>query len=205
MKKFKCKVCRRLGQSVCSRAKCAILRKPYSPGLQPKRGKKSLSEYGLQLREKQKLKNLYGLKEKQFERYITAAFSKLKQGKEIEYALISSLEHRLDNIVFRLGFASTRFQARQLVSHGHFYVNEQKIDIPSYEVKKGDVIKVSSFKENKIIHKNSSSHLKGFSPLSWLEVDPKKMAGTVKADISVDEIKLPVDISKVFAFYSKKL
>lgn len=203
MKKFKCKICRRLGQSVCSRAKCAILRKPYPPGLQSKNKRRSISEYGIQLREKQKLRYYYGLKEKQFRKYIENAFSKLKQGMNIEYVLIKDLEHRLDNVIFRLGFASTRIQARQLVSHGHFYVNDKKVNIPSYKVKKGDLIKLSDSKKDKAIHKNNYSHLKKFKTLPWLELDYKKMQGKINHDISLDEINLPVDISKIFAFYNK--
>ncbi len=203
MKKFKCKICRRLGQSVCSRAKCAILRKPYPPGPQTKKRRRNISEYGMQLREKQKLRNYYGLKEKQFRRYVENAFSKLKQGVNIEYVLISDLEHRLDNVIFRLGFASTRLQARQFVSHGHFYINNKKVDIPSYKVKKDDLVKLSPLKENKIIHKNNHSHLKAFKPLSWLELDYKKMQGKISHDLSLEEVNLPVDISKIFAFYNK--
>ena len=149
-----CRICRREGQKLflkgerCYTDKCSITRRNYAPG-QHGQKKKKLSEYGMQLREKQKTKAFYGVAEKQFRRYFEIAESKKGITGEV---LLQLLESRLDNVVYRLGYGSSRAQARMLITHGHFEVNGQKVDIPSYLVKAGDEIKVREIrKDSKII------------------------------------------------------
>ena len=154
-----CRVCRREGQKLflkgsrCYTDKCSITRRNYAPG-QNGQKKKKLSEYGTQLREKQKTKSFYGIQEKQFRKYFEMASN--KKGITGEN-LLQLLESRLDNVVYRLGYGSSRAQARMLVTHGAFEVNGKKVDIPSYLVKAGDVIAVREIrKDSKIIKENMS-------------------------------------------------
>ena len=176
-----CKLCRREGQKLflkgerCYSSKCAIERRNYAPG-QHGQARKKQSEYGLQLREKQKAKRFYGVPETQFRNLFEKAAK--KQGKTGENLMIF-LETRLDNVVFRLGFAASRKEARQLVTHGHFTINGKKADIPSMEVKAGDVIKV---KERSV----SSPKFKEIKEMSitvpsWMTVDVDKLEGKVVA------------------------
>jgi small subunit ribosomal protein S4 len=204
MKRLNCKICRRLGVSVCGREKCALKRKPYPPGQKGKRRKSPPSEYGLQLKEKQKLKNFYGLKERQFEKYIRFILNKQSNlNQDIAQKLYQILESRLDNVVLRLGFGSTRQQARQLVSHGHFLVNQKKVDVPSYQVKKGDIITLRSSSLNKQFFKNLKTLLIKNKTPSWLSFDLNKMEAKVVENPSLQEFTLPVDISVIFEYYSK--
>ncbi len=162
------------------------------PGIHGKKGKRKSSEYGLQLREKQKLKRIYGLLEKQFRKYVQEA-----QTKKIntEDALIQLLETRLDNIVYRLGFAKSRFQARQFVSHKHVLVNGKKINIPSYQVKEGDTVTIdpaiTKIQEEK----------EEYATLSY--VARKKDSGKVISLPNREEIANPVDYQLVIEFYSR--
>src|SRR3989344_1404227 len=133
-----CKVCRRLRMSVCGREKCAFKRKPYPPGVHGKAFRRAGSEFGSQLMEKQKVKFLYGLRERQFRNYILAALK--QKNMATSESILNSLESRLDNVVYRLGFAPTRAAARQIVNHGHAMVNGRRVNIPSYRVKVGDEV-----------------------------------------------------------------
>ena len=152
-----CRICRREGQKLflkgsrCYTDKCSVTRRNYAPG-EHGQGKKKLSEYGTQLREKQKTKSFYGVGEKQFRKYFEMAEN--KKGITGEN-LLQILESRLDNVVYRAGFGSSRAQARQLVNHGHFDVNGKKVDIPSYLIKEGDIISVREIKQdNKTLKEN---------------------------------------------------
>jgi len=204
MQKLSCKTCRRLGISVCGREKCALKRKPYPPGQKGKRRKSPPSEYGIQLKEKQKLKNLYGLRERQLEKYVKSVLeTQSSSNQDIAQKLYHILESRLDSVVLRLGFGSTRQQARQLVSHGHFLLNQRKVTIPSYEVKKGDVISLKPSSANKQFFKNLKPLLAKNKIPSWLSFDLEKMEAKVVGKPSLEEINLPVDISVIFEYYSK--
>ena len=164
----------------------------------PKSGRKKMSEYGLQLNEKQKVKFIYGVLEKQFRKYYVMATKKHGiTGEE----LLSILETRLDNVVFRLGFASSRKEARQLVTHNHFTVNGKKVNIPSYEVKAGDVIKV----KEKSTHSPKFKEVKEMTITvpSWLTVDVEKLEGKVVALPTRSEIDTPVAEHLIVEFYSK--
>ena len=167
---------------------------------QPQRRRRSESEYGMQLREKQKAKFVYGVLEKQFHTYFEKA--KVMPGVTGEN-LMTILESRLDNVVFRLGFASTRKEARQTVSHGHITVNGKRVDIPSYQVKAGDVVAVApKFKDLLPIKEAliSSEHM---AVPSWLEVDIEKLQGTVLQRPSRDQIDLDIDAQLIVELYSK--
>ncbi len=205
----KCKICRRMGAKLflkgekCFSAKCPMIRRPYPPGMKPKKAKGGLTEYGKELREKQKLKNWYGLREKQFKNYVKEVFKKRKEGENMADLLIEKLESRLDNVVFRLGFSLSRVQARQFVSHGHFLVNGKKVNIPSYQVRKGDKISLSKKAKEKTIFKNISSVLKKQKLPSWLKIDLEKIEGEVIGRPSFQETAPPAEISSIFEFYSR--
>ena len=166
----------------------------------PKTNKKKVSEYGLQLKEKQKTKFIYGVLERQFRRYFELASK--KKGITGEN-LLQILESRLDNVVFRLGFATTRPQARQFVSHGMFEVNGKKVDIPSYLVKAGDVIKVREIrKDNGAMKENIQTNTHVIVP-NWLERDLENLSGKVIALPKRDEIDLPIEEHLIVELYSK--
>lgn len=187
----------------CFSPKCPMVKRPYPPGQKGKRRKGPPTEYALQLQEKQKLKLIYNLSERQFKRYVKEVLEKRGKIRDAEEAFVQLLEKRLDNVIFRLGFAVSRAQARQLVSHGFFLVNKKSINIPSYRVKVGDVISVKPQKLSKVIIKNIKNSIKDKKPPSWLEINPETLEGRVLKEPSLVEAQVPVDISKIFEFYSK--
>jgi len=162
-----------------------------------------LSEYGRQLREKQKIKNWYGLNERQLKNYVQEAMERAKKGKNASDVLIKILESRLDNIVYLLGWASSRAQARQMVSHGYFLVNKKTMNIPSHLVKKGDIIKIKKGKIKKGIFRDLTSKLKNHKTPSWLELDAKNLEGKIIGEPSVYEANPPAEIPVIFEYYSK--
>ncbi|NLJ90672.1 MAG: 30S ribosomal protein S4 [Clostridiales bacterium] len=167
----------------------------------PQRSNRKLSEYGLQLREKQKAKFIYGVLEKPFRNYFEKA-SKLKYGTTGEN-LIISLELRLDNIIFRLGFARTRKEARQIVDHKHVTVNGKTVNIPSYSVKAGDVIEIREKYKSAQRYKDVLEVTGGRIVPDWLEADQENLKGVVKAIPSREEIDVPVDEVLIVELYSK--
>ena len=203
MMSLKCKICRRLGFSICSSPKCALRKKPYPPGQKGKRRPRALSEFGKELKEKQKLKYWYNLTERQFRKYVKGVLSSPQKGEDAVTLLIRKLERRLDSVIFRLGFATSRPQSRQLVSHGHFLVNKRAVNIPSFEVKIGDIIELSLKSKEKIISQNLKASLKKHKPPSWLELDIEKFDGKVKGLPSLEEILPPIEIPLIFEYYSK--
>lgn len=200
-----CRLCRREGTKLflkgtrCYTEKCAFEKRKYPPG-QHGQNKSKLSDYGLQLREKQKVKRIYGVMEKQFKNYFEKA-TKMK-GVTGEN-LLKLLEKRLDNVVYRMGFAINRRQARQLVRHGFFTVNDRKVDIPSYLVRPGDIIEVTQAgKELEIIKESLAlAEQRGF-PV-WLEVNVEEMKGKFLRLPEREEIALPVQEQLIVEFYSK--
>lgn len=198
-----CRLCRREGQKLflkgerCYSTKCALEKRNFPPG-QHGQGRKKTSEYGLQLREKQKAKRFYGLQESQFRNTFDKASR--KQGKTGENLLIM-LETRLDNTVFRLGFASSRKEARQLVTHGHFTVNGKKVDIPSFAVKAGDVIKVKDKSSNSPKFKEIKDMT--IAVPSWMTVDVKNLEGKVVAVPTREDIDTPIAEHLIVELYSK--
>jgi len=200
-----CRICRREGQKLflkgsrCYSDKCSVSRRNYAPGEHGQKRKK-LSEYGTQLREKQKTKSFYGVGEKQFRKYFVMASN--KKGITGEN-LLQILESRLDNVVYRLGFGMSRAQARQLVNHGQFDVNGKKVDIPSYLVKPGDVISVREIKkENKTIKANMEANSARPIP-TWLERDVEKLTGKVIKLASREDVDIPVEEHLIVELYSK--
>jgi len=209
MENTKCKICRRLGAKLflkgerCLSPKCSMIKRPYPPGQKRKRRTSPLSEYGKELREKQKLKNWYNLRESQFQKYVEAVLRSRQKTEEPINLLIELLERRLDNVVFRLGFASSRTQARQLISHSHFLVNGKPINISSYYVKKDDVITFKPQKLKKNIFQNLSLKLKKQKAPSWLKLNIENLEGKVIAQPSFAEAVPPVEISAIFEYYSR--
>ena len=198
-----CRLCRREGQKLflkgerCYSPKCAIERRNYAPG-QHGQSRKKMSDYGTQLREKQKTKRFYGMQETQFRNLFDKASR--KKGITGENLLIL-LESSLDNVVFRLGFASSRKEARQLVTHNHFTVNGKKVNIPSYEVKAGDVIKVKEKSTNSPKFKEVKEM--SITVPSWLTVDVEKLEGKVVSLPTRSEIDTPVAEHLIVELYSK--
>ena len=200
-----CRFCRREGMKLflkdirCATDKCSYERNQYPPG-QHGQGRIRVSEYGQQLREKQKVKRLYGLLEKQFRGYYKSANN--QKGNTGENLMIL-LERRLDNTVFRLGFGATRSEARQLVSHRHFLVNGKRVDVPSYQVRAGDVI-VLQEKSQKVarIQENLERSLNR-PRMSWLEVDEANFTGTVLGLPVRSELTLPIQENLIVELYSR--
>jgi len=205
----KCKICRRAGEKLflkgekCLSPKCPMVRRPYPPGSKRKRRARGFSEYGKELREKQKLKNWYNLKERQFKKYVKEVLASQKKVEDATSLLIEKLERRLDNVVFRLGFALSRTQARQLVSHGLFLVNGKRIDVPSYQLKKGD--KITShprFKKSKLFQ-NLQNKLKKQKPPAWISFNVETLEGEIKSSPTIEEAAPPAEISAIFEYYSR--
>jgi small subunit ribosomal protein S4 len=200
-----CRICRREGQKLflkgsrCYSDKCSISRRNYAPGQHGQKRAK-LSEYGTQLREKQKTKSYYGVGEKQFRGYFQMASN--KKGVTGDN-LLQILESRLDNVVYRLGFGASRAQARQLVNHGQFEVNGKKVDIPSYLVKAGDVITVrENKKENATIKANVEANAARPVP-AWLELNNETLSGKVVRLASREDVDIPVEEHLIVELYSK--
>jgi len=209
MRDEKCKICRREGIKLflkgqrCLTAKCPMVKRPYPPGQKRKRRKGPPSEYGKELSEKQKLKFLYNLSERQFKNYIHKTLKRRGKTEDLADFLIQTLESRLDNVVFRLGFTLSRPQARQLVSHNFFLVNKKPMNLPSYQVKIGEVISVKSQKLKKNILKNIENLIKKYKPPTWLELNVEKLEGKVVGKPTLEQVAPPVEISAIFEFYSR--
>ena len=200
-----CRICRREGQKLflkgarCYSDKCSISRRNYAPGQHGQKRAK-LSEYGTQLREKQKTKSYYGVGEKQFRKYFEMASN--KKGVTGEN-LLQILESRLDNVIYRLGFGQSRAQARQFVNHGQFEVNGKKVDIPYYLVKAGDVITIKeNKKDNGAIKVNMEENAARPVP-AWLEMDAKNLSGKVVRLASREDVDLPIEEHLIVELYSK--
>ena len=200
-----CRQCRREGQKLflkgerCYSDKCAINRRSFAPG-QHGKARKKLSEYGLQLREKQKARRYYGVLEGQFHHYFEMAERKAGITGE---NLLQILESRLDNVVYRLGFAMSRPEARQLVVHGHFTVNGKKVNIPSYLVSAGDVIAVQQKSKQSEKFKVVAEANANRPVPAWLEVDRENQSGKVVARPSRDQIDLDIQETLIVELYSK--
>lgn len=200
-----CRLCRREGMKLflkgdrCFKDKCSIEKRAYPPGQHGRRRTKILG-YGLQLREKQKVKRIYGVLERQFRLYFKeAARRKGVTGEN----LLRQLEVRLDNVAYSLGFASSRPQARQLVRHGHVAVNGRKVNIPSYQLKKGDVIEVREKSRKNEQVRRSIETASGRGVPIWLELKPEEFQGTVMELPNREDIRLPIQEQLIVELYSK--
>jgi small subunit ribosomal protein S4 len=200
-----CRLCRREGMKLflkgdrCFSEKCAVERRNYPPG-EHGQGRVKFSEYGNQLREKQKVKRIYGIMENQFHRYFKEA--ERMKGVTGENLLIL-LERRLDNMVYRLGFATSRSEARQLIRHGHIKVNNRKVDIPSFLIKTGDTIQLreKSRKIGRVLDSLETIARRGIP--SWLEYNKNTFTGTIKALPTREELTMPISENLIVELYSK--
>jgi small subunit ribosomal protein S4 len=200
-----CRLCRREGAKLylkgdrCYTGKCAIDRRAYAPG-QHGQGRKKVSEYGLQLREKQKAKRIYGILETQFRNY----FEKADRQKGITGEnLLRLLERRLDNVVFRLGYGSSRTEARQLVRHGHFIVNGSRVNIPSFLVKVGDVVAVTEKSKESPKLKELAEGAQSKAAPAWLEKDTAALGGKIVSIPSREDIDVPIQEHLIVELYSR--
>ena len=201
-----CRLCRREAMKLflkgerCYTEKCAIEKRNFPPGQHGKTRKAKLAGYGLQLREKQKVKRIYGVLEDQFRRYFEAA----ERTRGITgVTLLQLLERRLDNVVYRLGLATSRPQARQLVRHGHFLVNGRKVDIPSYSVKAGDVVGVIGRTQKNPTIEHAMEEVKGRGIPEWLSFDPNTVSGRIVSMPTREQINQPVQEQLIVELYSK--
>ena len=201
-----CRLCRRERQKLflkgtkCFTEKCPVERRGYPPGQHGQSRRTKVSEYGLQLREKQKVRRMYGLQETQFRNTFTKA---LKQTGRTGETLVKLLERRFDNVVYRLGFASSRKAARQLIVHGHFMVNNRAVDIPSYLLRAGDTVQVrDKSKKLEVLHA-SMKRMKDTAMLPWLSLDKAAMAGTFLNIPERADIPLNADEQLIVELYSK--
>jgi small subunit ribosomal protein S4 len=203
-----CRLCRREGMKLflkgdrCFTEKCAIEKRNYAPGMHGKGGriKKQVQGYGLQLREKQKVKRLYGMLESQFALTFKRASGEKGVAGEV---LLQKLERRLSNVVYRLGFGNSQAQARQLVRHGHVRVNDGKIDIPSYQVRAGDVVTLSAKAMKNELVQASVEAVKGRGVPKWLELEPDTFTGKVLALPARDDVSFPIQEQLIVELYSK--
>jgi len=200
-----CRQCRREGAKLylkgdkCYSDKCPFVKRGYAPG-QHGQSRKKVSEYGIQLREKQKARRVYGVLERQFRNY----FEKAERQKGITGEnLLVLLERRLDNVVFRMGFASSRTQARQLVRHGHFAINGHRVDIPSYLVKPGEEIKLTEGSKDSPLFKEIADALTHKTVPAWLEVSAQDMSGKVVRYPTREEIDTPIQEYLIVELYSR--
>lgn len=201
-----CRLCRREGKKLylkgdrCYTNKCAIDRRSYAPGEHGQNRRGKMSEFGIQLREKQKLRRIYGILERQFENY----FEMAAQRRGITgVTLLQILESRLDNVVYRLGFASSRAEARQLVRHGHFSVNGRKVNIPSYLTKVGDTIAVREESKKSPHFEIVAANIAQHTVPGWLELDAEKLSGRVTAVPTREQIDAPVQEHLIVEYYSR--
>jgi len=193
------RLCRAEGVALCGLVNCPVIKKSAGPpGQHGQKGRRKLSEYGIQLREKQKVKRIYGIYERQFRKYFQkAAKTKAATGE----VLLQILETRLDNVIYRLNLARTRYQARQLVSHGHVFVNGGKVTIPSYNVKIGDVVTLSEKTSNLDFIKKLLEESKNSTLPAWLE--KKVTAGKIKSLPKKEDLDLEINESLIVEFYSR--
>ncbi len=201
-----CRLCRREGEKLflkaerCDTPKCAIDRRAYAPGQHGQGRRSKFSEYGIQLREKQKVRRIYGVLEKQFRKNFKIADR--KKGVTGEH-MLQQLEMRFDNVIYRLGLAGSRNASRQQIRHRFFTINGKKVDIPSYILKKGDVVGIVSKKQEKFPIKTALETMKGKTPPSWLTYDFDKNEGTVLESASREDITIPINEQLIVELYSR--
>lgn len=206
--KAKCKVCRRAGEKLflkgekCFTAKCIFEKRPTPPGkpLNERKHRSNMTEYGIQLKEKQKIRNVYGVSEKQFSRYVKEASQ--ETGAPVDH-LFEKLERRLDNVVYRLGLAKSRAQSRQMVAHGHFMVGKHKLTIPSYQVRENDIVAIREGSRTSPVFADASEKMTKHATPSWIQVDAKKLNATIKGTPKYDKNEHGFNYQTVIEFYSR--
>lgn len=208
MQDSKCKICRRAGEKLflkgerCFTPKCAFERKPYAPGKRDseRKHRSTVTEFGLQLREKQKVRNVYRISEKQFSAYVKRATE--TKGNPSEN-LFEELESRLDSVVYRLGFAKSRSESRQIVAHGHILINGRRVTIPSYKVMVGDVIGIRAGSVSNGFFANIAEKAGKIPVPLWLNFDPKKNEAEVRGKPILDKGSSEYNLTSVLEFYSR--
>jgi len=201
-----CRLCRREGEKLflkgtrCNTEKCAVTRRAYAPGQHGEGRRTKLSNYGLQLREKQKVKRMYGVLERQFRRYFeTASHTKGVTGK----VLLQLLERRLDNVIFRMGLSASRSGARQIVRHNHVIVNGKRVNIPSYLVDKDDAVQIKAKEKAQVKLKENLETTKDRTVPGWLQFDSASMAAKVLRLPEKEDIQQPIEEQLIVELYSK--
>lgn len=202
------KIERRLGERLFLKGersyspKSAMVKKPYPPGMHGQKASRKLSEFGLQLRSKQKVKNVYRMLEKQFKSYVKSA---VESKREVHETIVNRLETRLDNVVFRMGLGQSRDQAKQIVSHGHILVNDRKTNIPSYQVKISDVLKVrEGSSKSPYFTLLVPQWIKKYEPPKWMDVDKDKLTAKIVALPTLEESGIqPNDLQAIIEYYSR--
>lgn len=184
----------------CNTPKCAMVKRNYPPGFHGPKGRKRQTDFGLQLTEKQKAKKTYNLLEKQFKLTFEKASSK---SGDVGENFVKALEMRLDNVVYRLGFAESRIKARQLVNHGHFQVNGKKVTIPSYVVKPGDVVGAREKSKKSKHFKELTEKIKKYQAPGWVNLDQKELSGKILHEPGMNEIQSNFNIQMIVEFYSR--
>lgn len=202
----KCKVCRRVGEKLflkgerCFSSKCAVVRKPYPPGIHTRTARRGGSEFSLQLREKQKLQKLFQISERQFRNYVLGASQKTGDAGE---NLLITLERRLDNAVFQAGFAQSRSIARQMVSHGNVLVNGKPVTVSSYMLRPKDIVSLSERTKVRIAAGDSKVFFKKYTPPQWLNVDKENWIATIFSLPTVRESTQPTGTKRIIEYYSR--
>lgn len=193
-----CRLCRREGVKLCDKHKCASVRRPFPPGMHGKESHGKKSDYSKQLREKQKARRIFGISEKQIAKYYKKAIASAEQSGE---ELIRQMEHRLDNFIFRAGFATTRRQARQFVSHGLFQLNGKRANVPSMNVEEGDVITLRE--RSKKIPLLASFPEKKLTNPAWIKVDQANFSAQAVSKAAKDHLEALIDPQMIIEFYSR--
>lgn len=203
MSRVTCKICRRLGETICGREKCAFKKRPYPPGkiLAEKKHRSNLTDFGRQLREKQKVRHTYGVSEKQFSNYVKEASG--KRGTIPADYLFEALESRLDSSVYRSGFVTSRALARQIVSHGHIMVNGRRSNIASRRLKVGDVLSIRPGSMNTKLFEGLAERLKALTAPTWFKLDTDKFTATFQGKPKVGQAEMSFNLIAVIEFYSR--
>lgn len=203
MSRVTCKICRRLGESICGREKCAFKKRPYPPGklISEKKHRSTQTDFGRQLKEKQKVRHTYGVSETQFSNYVKEASA--KRGINPAEYLFEALESRLDNAVFRAGFVGSRALSRQVVSHGHIWVNGRRNSIASRRMKLGDVITVRPASKTNKVFEGVGERLKIANVPTWFKLDSDKLEATFQGKPKQGQAEMSFNLTSVVEFYSR--
>ena|SRR3989338_1749897 len=209
MSDSKCKTCRRAGEKLflkadkCFTPKCTFEKRPTPPGkpLSERKHRSMQTEYGVQLKQKQKIRNVYGVSEGQFRRYVKEATGEGK-GSPVD-RLFARLERRLDNVIYRLGLAGSRTQARQIVSHGHIVVGKQRVTVPSYQVEGGELVSIREGSRKSPLFMNAAEKLSKHPTPGWISVDPTKLTAEIKGAPKYDKNEMGFNFQTVIEFYSR--
>lgn len=180
-----------------------MIKRPFPPGQKAKKRRSNMTEYGREIKEKQKMKRWYNVSESQFKKYVYDAMEDKNPETNVSSKLISKLENRLDNVVFRLGWAKSRAQSRLLVTHGHFLVNGKKVDIPSLKVLVGDIISIREGSKGNEDLKNLPEIMKKYKLPQWLSYDSDKIEGSLTRNPNSEDVQLPSELSTIFEHYSR--